>query len=145
MHSITKTTHNYQLLTRTRGKDVHITLLDVFIRVLVNAIRLPALAKLRKKPAHRHPRLIKLMQKPAGIPLHTQPAQPMPAHRLPVVLPRLLILRRSGRRRRLHAIAHRRGLLPRHPSTLRCPPRGHGRLQAPLEIKAEASIGVLHR
>lgn len=72
---------------RTKSQLVHVTLLDVFIGVLIHAILFSALPIEPKEPAHRHPRLVVLVQEPARVALHAQAAQPVPAHRLPEAPP----------------------------------------------------------
>lgn len=52
--------------------------------MLVCAVGLAALAEVAEEAAHGHPGLVELVQEPAGLPLHAQAAEPVPAHRLPV-------------------------------------------------------------
>lgn len=76
--------HNHTL--NWKG-HIHVTLLDIFIGVLVHAILLAALPVEPEEPAHRHPRLVVLVQEPARLALHAQAAEPVPAHRLPEAPP----------------------------------------------------------
>lgn len=55
--------------------------------MLVDAVLLAALPVEAKEAANRHPRLVVLMQEPAGVALHAQAPQPVPAHRLPEAPP----------------------------------------------------------
>lgn len=67
--------------------NLHVTLLDVFISMLINTILLAALAVQSKEATNRHTRLVILMKKPTGIPLHTKASEPVSAHRLPEAPP----------------------------------------------------------
>lgn len=66
---------------------IHITLFNVLVGVLVNAILLPALAVHTEEAAHRHARLVVLMEEAASLALHAKAAKPVTAHRLAKALP----------------------------------------------------------
>lgn len=66
----------------TKSQLVHVTLLDVFIRVFIHAILFSTLSIEPEESANRHPRLVVLVQKPTRVALHAQAAQPVPAYRL---------------------------------------------------------------
>lgn len=69
---------------RAKPHLVHVALLDVVVGVLVSAIGLPALAEVAEEAAYGHARLVELVQESAGLSLHAQAPQPVPAHRLPI-------------------------------------------------------------
>lgn len=50
--------------------------------MLVDAVLLAALAVEAEETADRHPRLVVLVEEAAGVPLHAEAAQPVPADRL---------------------------------------------------------------
>lgn len=72
---------------QNKKQHIHVALLDVFIGVLVHAVLLAALPVEPEEAAHGHPRLVVLMEEAAGVSLHAQAAQPVPAHRLPEAPP----------------------------------------------------------
>lgn len=72
---------------RTKSQLVHVTLLDVFIGVFINAILFSALSVESEEAAHGHPSLVILVEEPARVALHAKAAQPVPAHRLPEASP----------------------------------------------------------
>lgn len=72
---------------KKKATHIHIALLDIFVGVLVHAVLLAALPVEAEEAAHGHPRLVVLMEEAAGVALHAQAAQPVPANRLPEATP----------------------------------------------------------
>jgi hypothetical protein len=127
------------MLVSTWGDlNSHVALLDVIVRVLVGAVRLAALAKVAEEAADGHAGLVKLVEEPARLALHAQAPQPVPAHRLPVspaatspAVPRPV---------RSPTAADRAGVKRRR----RMGTCRRGRVEAALEVEAEAAVAVVH-
>lgn len=130
---------------RAKPHLIHVALLDVLIGVLVDAVLLAALAVEAEEAAHRHARLVVLVQEAARVALHAQPAQPVPAHGLPEASAAAAMA--MGRR---GAAAVRRGsggVGGRHRGG--GPPNdsggaGAGCVDAALEVEAEPAVAVVH-
>lgn len=136
---------------RTKSQLVHVALLDVFIGVFIHTILFSALSIESEEPAHRHPRLVILVQKPARLALHTKTPQPVPAHRLPEApppghVPTAGFGRRGGRGGGASVGDGGRG---RGGVVLDDGAGGGGGgggsgVEAALEIEAEDALGILH-
>lgn len=136
---------------RTKSQLVHVTLLDVFIRVFINAILFPTLSVEPEESAHRHPRLVVLVQKAARVALHAQAAQPVPAYRLPEAPPAGNVdgcgVRCGGSRSRRASVGHGGSGSGGVVLDERAGGSGSGGgsgVEAALEIEAEDSLGILH-
>jgi len=130
---------------------LHVTLLDVFIRVFIHAILFPTLSVEPEESAHRHPRLVVLVQKAARVALHAQAAQPVPAYRLPEAPPAGNVdgcgVRCGGSRGRRASVGHGGSGSGGVVLDERAGGSGSGGgsgVEAALEIEAEDSLGILH-
>jgi hypothetical protein len=125
------------MLVSTWGDlNSHVALLDVIVRVLVGAVRLAALAKVAEEAADGHAGLVKLVEEPARLALHAQSPQPVPAHRLPVAPASAAVPRPV----RSPTAADRAGVKRRR----RMGTCRRGRVEAALEVEAEAAVAVVH-
>jgi hypothetical protein len=112
----------------------HIALLDVVVRVLVGAVRLAALAKVAEEAAHGHAGLVELVEEAARLALHAQAPHPVEERRLwgapasaAAAVPWPVPAARAGVDR-----GRRMG------------PRRRGRVEAALEVEAEAAVAIVH-
>jgi len=117
---------------------VHVALLDVVVRVLIGAVGLAALAEVPEEAADGHAGLVELVQEPARVALHAEPAQPVPAHRL-AVAPAAAAAAVHARTIAASAATHARVRGGRHGA-----PDRRGGVEAALEVEAQAAVAVFH-
>lgn len=148
-HNLNKNEHTHIY----RQIHLHVTLLDVFIGVFIDAILFPAFSVEPEEAAHRHPCLVVLMQEPARVTLHAQAAQPVPANRLPEAPPPRDVAAGGVRRGRggggVASVGHggscRGGVVLDEGAGGNGGGGGGGSgVEAALEIEAEDSLGILH-
>ena len=148
-HNLNKNEHTHIY----RQIHLHVTLLDVFIGVFIDAILFPAFSVEPEEAAHRHPCLVVLMQEPARVTLHAQAAQPVPAHRLPEAPPPGDVAAAHGVHRGRggsggasvrHRGGGRGGVVRDEGAGGGGGGGGGGGVEAALEIEAEDSLGILH-
>lgn len=123
--------------------------------MLVNAILLAALAVEAEESADRHPCLIVLVEEPAGVALHTQAPEPVPANRLSEAPPPRMVSprRRSGIGATCWRCCCGGVVVVGGPAATDCVGvdygygcRGDGgaRVEAALEIEAQDTVPVVH-
>lgn len=132
-------------------KHLHVTLLDVFVRVFIHAILFPTLSIEPEESANRHSRLVVLVQKPTRVALHAQATQPVPAYRLPKAPSAGNVdgcgVGCGGDRGGRASVGHSgsgSGRVVLDERTGRGGGGGRNGVEAALEIEAEDSLGILH-
>lgn len=138
----------------TKSQLVHVTLLDILIGVLIHTILLAAFPVKPKKPAHWHPGFVVLVEESAGVTLHTQAPEPVPADRLSEATPPRMV---SRRRRRIGSTCGRCGDgVVGGPAAARCAGGvgvdygyrcggvGGASVEAALEVEAQNAVPVVH-
>jgi len=123
----------------TKPHLVHVALLDVVVRVLIGAVGLAALAEVPEEAADGHAGLVELVQEPARVALHAEPAQPVPAHRLAVAPAAAAAAVHARTIAASAAATHARVRGGQHGA-----PDRRGGVEATLEVEAQAAVAVFH-